>query len=243
MLSALSHDSPRGVQLAWVSDIQLLSVGHSAGSMRQLRFYSIEGDCLKVGGSLSLDVSPAVLFPHYDPDTSILWLWCKGSSTVLSFDVHPENERQPFAQLPPFTGGSLQNGLAFLPKTDVDVKAVEVMKALRLTMREIQEVTWKVPRRHTERFQDDVFPPTRGLPVASPDAWQAGEACDPPRIDLRPEGMGNCASSTSRLSSSVELTSWPLISVRDAQGADDGRQGEAQGASGLDHSNPCTPPS
>ena len=207
VLSAPAHDSPRGFQLAWVSDTQLLSVGHSAGSMRQLRFYSIEGDSLKAGGSLSLDVSPAVLFPHFDPDTSLLWLWCKGSATVLSFDVQPENGRQPFAQLPPFTGGSLQNGLAFLPKTDVDVRAVEVLKALRLTTREIQEVSWKVPRRHTERFQDDVFPATRGLPAASPGAWQAGEASEPSRIDLRPDGMENCSSRTSWCILSIEADS------------------------------------
>lgn len=191
LLSVASHDSPRGVQLVWISETQLLSVGHAAGSTRQLRFYSIEGDALRAGASLSLDVSPAVLFPHYDPDTSILWLWCKGSSTVLSFDVQPTNVRQPFVQLPPFTVGSLQNGIAFLPKTDVDVRSVEVLRALRLTTREVQEVSWKVPRRHTERFQDDVYPPTRGLPAGTPEEWLAGEISESSCIDLRPTGMEN----------------------------------------------------
>lgn len=179
------------MQLVWISETQLLSVGHAAGSTRQLRFYSIEGDALRAGASLSLDVSPAVLFPHYDPDTSILWLWCKGSSTVLSFDVQPANVRQPFVQLPPFTVGSLQNGIAFLPKTDVDVRSVEVLRALRLTTREVQEVSWKVPRRHTERFQDDVYPPTRGLPAGTPEEWLAGEISESSCIDLRPTGMEN----------------------------------------------------
>lgn len=189
VLAAPAFDSPRGFQLEWVDDTRIISVGHASGSMRKLQLHTVEGDALTVGGALSLDVSPAVLFPHFDPDTSILWLWCKGSSSVLAFDVHPENARQPFAQLPPFNAGSLQNGLAFLPKTAVDVKAVEVLTALRLTAREIQEVSWKVPRRHTDRFQDDVFPPTQGPPSLAADEWKAGQTPVIARIDLRPDGM------------------------------------------------------
>jgi hypothetical protein len=157
--------------------------------MRKLQLFTLDKDVLSTGGSLSLDVSPALLFPHFDPDTALLWLWCKGSSTITSFDIHVENTKQPFAAVPPFIGGNLQNGVVFLPKTTVDVRGVEVMKALRLTAREVQEISWKVPRRHVERFQDDVFPPTQGPPSASVEAWQKGEEVAVVHVDLQPEGM------------------------------------------------------
>lgn len=184
-----AFDSPRSFQVEWTNDHQIICVGHTSGSMRKLQLFTLDKDVLSTGGSLSLDVSPALLFPHFDPDTALLWLWCKGSSTITSFDIHVENTKQPFAAVPPFIGGNLQNGVVFLPKTTVDVRGVEVMKALRLTAREVQEISWKVPRRHVERFQDDVFPPTQGPPSASVEAWQKGEEVAVVHVDLQPEGM------------------------------------------------------
>lgn len=66
--------------------------------------------------------------------------------------MQPLNSKTPFHRLPQF-GGNLIHGFAFLPKKTVDVKKVEVLKALRLTAKTVEEVSFKVPRHKIEFFQ------------------------------------------------------------------------------------------
>lgn len=87
-----------------------------------------------------------MLFPVYDPDTSILYVWGKGERVIQAYEVHPENDREPIAKLPGFTGDSPQIATMFLPKRMVDMKKVEVAKALRLTAKTLEEVGFTIPR-------------------------------------------------------------------------------------------------
>ncbi len=79
--------------------------------------------------------------------------------------------------LSPYKPGGLHQGLAFLHKNVVDVKAVEFARAYRLTDTTIEPVAFSVPRVRTAFFQDDLFPPTRVLWEATMTAeeWFAGE--------------------------------------------------------------------
>ena len=133
-----------------------------------------------------IDVSPSVLFPVYDPDTSILYVWGKGERQIQAYEVHPEHAVEPIAKLPSFTAGSPQLGLAFFPKRTVDVKKVEVAKALRLTSKTIEEVTFSIPRNKVSlcvfrQFADDslisskmTFTQTRWISRLLPPPLHAG---------------------------------------------------------------------
>lgn len=186
-----AHDSPRSAQLAWAGD-HLVSLGFARGSMRKINLYSI-GDEVTTISTLSLDVSPSVLFPHYDPDTSILYVWGKGQQAITGFEIHPGSS-EPIAKLPAFTGGSPQHAVAFLPKRLVDVKKVEVMKALRLTSRAVEEVSFNIPRNKPHFFQDDIYVPTidTSSPAMTAAQWLAGERAPPRYISLQPEGLTPC---------------------------------------------------
>ncbi|WVR05042.1 hypothetical protein IAU60_002054 [Kwoniella sp. DSM 27419] len=195
-ISGKAHDSPRSFQMTWVDDSHIISVGFARGSQRKINLYQVpssstEGE-LKVISSVTIDVSPSVLFPVYDTDTSILYIWGKGERVIQAYEVHTEpGAREPIAKLPSYTAGSPQVGVAFLPKRMVDVKKVEVARSLRLTARTMEEVTFSIPRNKPDFFQDDIYQSTVDVEsaVVSAADWLAGKNVPPGRISLQPEGM------------------------------------------------------
>lgn len=186
-----AHDSPRAAQVAWAGEDHLVTLGFGRGSMRQLHVYTI-GESVERTAAMSLDVSPSVLFPVYDADTHILYAWGKGQQNILAFqlDLAP-NAAEVIAKLPSFTAGQPQLAVAFLPKTKLDVRKVEVARCLRLTARSVEEVAFSVPRNRPQFFQDDIYVPTADTtrPATTAQKWLAGERAEPVRISLCPEGM------------------------------------------------------
>lgn len=183
-----AHDSLRSSQFTWAGD-HLISLGFGRGSMRSINLYAVEEDVTTIA-TLDLDVSPSVLFPQYDPDTSILYVWGKGQQAIAAFEIHPDASER-IAKLPVFTAGSPQLGIAFLPKQEVDVKKVEVTKALRLTARTIEEVSFTIPRNKPQFFQDDIYVPTMNTATATTTAaeWLAGKRAAPAYVSLQPDDM------------------------------------------------------
>ena len=144
--SGSAHDSPRSFQIAWIDSTHLVSVGFSRGSQRKINLYCLSSSQITTVHSVLIDVSPSVLFPVYDPDTSILYIWGKGERQIQAFEVHPEHAAEPIAKLPSYTAGLPQLGVAFLPKRVVDVRKVEITRALRLTAKTMEEVIFSIPR-------------------------------------------------------------------------------------------------
>lgn len=211
--SIVAHnDSPRPFKIAWTDAEHLVTVGHGAGSMREVKLFHVDGvegsatSALKLTqvGRTSLDTSPAILFPIYDADTQILYLWSKGERGVNALQLSLNAPKPRFGPAPPlfkplpaFQHGTPQIGLSFLPKRYVNVRDVEVAIAYRLARNnEIQRVSWKVERKRKEFFQDDVFPPTRDVESAVYSAvqgWFNASSPSPlsslPHLDLRPHDM------------------------------------------------------
>lgn len=193
MISGPAHDSPRSIQIAWIDETHLVSVGFAKGSQRRINLYSIGPDAIATTSSTLIDVSPSVLFPAYDPDTSILYVWGKGERQIQAYEVRPEHTSEPISKLPSFTAGSPQLGVAFFPKRMVDIKKVEVGRALRLTARSIEEVSFSIPRNKPDFYQDDIFVETLDVETASTtvEEWLHGHDIQskPKYISLKPDGM------------------------------------------------------
>ena len=194
VMSGPAHDSPRSFQIVWIDEDHLISVGFSRGSQQCLNLYVLPSDGEKgimVQSSLLLDTSPSVLFPIYDPDTKILFLWGKGDRQIRAFEIRPENNSEPMAVLPSFTSGSPQLGVAFFPKAIMDVKKVEVARALRLNAKSLEDVSFTIPRNKPDFFQDDVYVPTLDRDVSSITAaeWLDGTNPTLKYKSLRPNDM------------------------------------------------------
>ncbi|KAM0787874.1 hypothetical protein ACM66B_003925 [Microbotryomycetes sp. NB124-2] len=186
-----SHQSIRPVHLTWISDTHVLSSGFSRSASRELIVYEATSSKLAQVGSQTLDVSPAPLFPFCDIDTNILLLYSRGERTCLAYEVSCQDDKTTFTKLPHFEHGNLQSGWAFLPKKGNDVKAIEIVSALRLTQSTVERVSFTVPRAKAEYFQDDIFVPTRDVqtPTVSAEGWLQGQDVPLSLIDLQPEDM------------------------------------------------------
>ncbi|GAA5989689.1 hypothetical protein JCM10908_000589 [Rhodotorula pacifica] len=191
--SSPSHESIRPVRLAWAAERRLLSTGFTRSASRELLLFAVEDTKLTQVGKTSLDISPAALFPFVDLDTRIALLYSRGDRSCLAFelDLDPKSPQQAFTKLPSFEHGSLQVGFAFLPKAHNDVKVVEIVRALRLTQKEVEVVSFTVPRAKVDFFQNDIFVPTRNVekPMLGAAEWVEGKDATLELLDLRPDGM------------------------------------------------------
>ncbi|XP_057342240.1 coronin-7 isoform X3 [Microplitis mediator] len=179
----------RGARVVWALDGRFLVViGFDKVSERQIMIFKAD----KLNSPLNtvgLDVSPAILMPFYDEDSSTLFLTGRGDSTIYTFEI---TEEAPYCcPLSHHRCASLHQGLSFLPKNKCDIPSVEFASALRLTNNTIEPLSFTVPRIKSELFQDDLFPPTRVTwnPTLTSTEWFSGANKQAPRISLKPPGM------------------------------------------------------
>jgi hypothetical protein len=91
-----------------------------------------------------IDTSAGVLTPIYDQGTGVLALWGKGETSVKFFEI---NDQQPLIHpLTEYQSTIPQLGFVILPKHLVDVREVEVFKAVKLTQDTVEPISFKVPR-------------------------------------------------------------------------------------------------
>ncbi|KAL1116265.1 hypothetical protein AAG570_005760 [Ranatra chinensis] len=193
----------RGARIIWGLDGAYIAVmGFDKVSERQIMMFRSD-DLNTPLTTVGLDVSPAILIPFYDEDSSTLFLTGRGDSTIYAFEM---SEEAPYLNpLSHHRCGSLHQGLSFLPKCSCDVSSVEFAKALRLTNTTIEPLSFTVPRIKSDLFQDDLFPDTKVTwePTMESKEWLQGcnrpqqrVSLKPPNMDSLSEAQGTPASNT-----------------------------------------------
>ncbi|XP_055910299.1 coronin-7 isoform X4 [Eupeodes corollae] len=184
----------RGARITWAIEGQyIVCTGFDKVSERQISVYNANKLAAPLN-TMSLDVSPSILIPFYDEDSSTLFATGKGDSTIYAYEITDE---EPYiCPLSHHRCSSLHQGLSFLTKNHCDVASVEFSKAYRLTNTTIEPLSFTVPRIKSELFQDDLFPPTlvTWVPTMTADDWFSLNDKKPKKISLQPEGM-ECLSS------------------------------------------------
>ncbi|XP_047494430.1 coronin-7-like isoform X3 [Penaeus chinensis] len=179
----------RGARVLWALDGKfIVTVGFSKLSERQISVYKAS-ELSKPANTVTTDISPAMLIPFYDSDSSTLFATGKGDSTIFAYEIGSD-----YPHLFPLSNhkcGSVHQGLVLLPKQMCDVRQVEFCKALRLTSSILEPLSFTVPRVKTELFQDDLFPPTfvSWEPVMTAAEWLGGTNRPPQTQSLQPEDM------------------------------------------------------
>uniref|UniRef100_A0A3Q1BSN8 Coronin n=1 Tax=Amphiprion ocellaris TaxID=80972 RepID=A0A3Q1BSN8_AMPOC len=180
----------RGARLVWVCDGSFLLVsGFDSRSERVLYLFSANHLSSGAVSSTPVNISPSTLIPYYDPDTSIVILTGKGDTRVYIYELIPEEPY--FIECSSFNSPEPHKGLAFLPKTECNVREVEVAVALMLTKTSIEPVAFRVPRVKKEFFQDDVYSDTVVWwePALTASSWLAGSNGQHNKMSLKPEDM------------------------------------------------------
>ncbi|XP_024127253.1 coronin-7 [Oryzias melastigma] len=180
----------RGARVVWVCDGKYLLVsGFDSRSERVLYLYSADALSSGVVASTPVTVSPSTLIPFYDPDTSVVILTGKGDTRVYIYEVVPEEPY--FIECSSFNSPEPHKGLAFLPKTECNVRDVEIAVGLMLTKTTIEPVAFRVPRVKKEFFQDDLYPDTAVWweSALTASAWLSGSNGQHKKISLKPKDM------------------------------------------------------
>ncbi|XP_074866458.1 coronin-7 isoform X2 [Carettochelys insculpta] len=180
----------RGARLLWVCGGRYLLVsGFDSRSERQLSLYDAAALAAGPLAVVGTDVSPSILIPFYDQDTSVVFLTGKGDTRVFVYELVPEVPF--FLECNSFTSRDPHKGFVFLPKTECDVREVEFARALRLRQSSVEPVAFRVPRVKKEYFQDDIYPATAVCwePALTARAWLTGGNGQHRALSLQPPHM------------------------------------------------------
>jgi len=180
-------EGQRDTRVIWLGNTgRLLTIGFGRASSRSVSIWD-PSNLRRSLKQIEIDQTNASLLPHYDEDTGLLYLGSNGGRIVRVFHVHDES----IDFLTNFMSNADVTGLAFRPKAACDVKAAEVGQMLTIYGGDkIMPVTFRVPRKRLEYFQDDLYPSTRVLePSLSAAEWFAGKSAEPRCYSLRPDNM------------------------------------------------------
>lgn len=67
-----AHDSQQSFKIAWIDEKHVATIGHMACSRREVKVFDVntshtDGVKIQANSRLALDISPAIMFPHYVP--------------------------------------------------------------------------------------------------------------------------------------------------------------------------------
>ncbi|KAF8934861.1 Coronin-7 [Haplosporangium bisporale] len=194
------HDSVRSCRVLWLGESDLVaSVGFGRGSQREILLYDSRD--LQQGpiDRKLMDMSPGVLVPHYDPDTSVLGVSARGDRVMKHFEILIQGTKEDvkggkslFVDVASLEQGTLQQDVAYLPKKYNNVQEIELSKMYRLTYNSVEVIRVCVPRNKKEYFQDDIFPVTDDVetPTLEASEFFAGKTVTAlKKLDLCPSGM------------------------------------------------------
>ncbi|XP_068574588.1 coronin-7 [Cebidichthys violaceus] len=180
----------RGARVVWVCEGKYLFVsGFDSRSERILSLYSADSVSSGAIACTNIDTSPSTLIPFYDPDTGVVILSAKGDTRVHIYEI--VTEEPYFIECSSYNSPEPHKGLAFLPKSECNVRDVEIAVGLIITKTAIEPVAFRVPRVKKEFFQDDVYIDTAVCwePALTASAWLSGSNGQHKKISLKPKDM------------------------------------------------------
>lgn len=101
-------------------------------------------DELREVDTLELSSGTQLHFPHYDPDTSVLFLAAKGDRLISTYEI--STSAPHFLQLYPWTAPSNHQAISLQQKNVCDVRSVEFRCGWRLTEKTLEKISFRVPR-------------------------------------------------------------------------------------------------
>lgn len=168
---AEAHLGIKGSRAIWIGD-KVLSVGFTKTSERELALWDPR-DLSKNLLRQFIDTSSGLIMPFFDKDTNLLFLAGKGDGNIRFYEVVDEAPYIHF--LSEFKSNVPQRGCTMLPKRGVNVSDCEIVRMLKLTTKQMEPISFQVPRK-SDMFQSDIFPDCfSGEPSLSAEQWLNGE--------------------------------------------------------------------
>jgi coronin-7 len=193
----------RDCSVSWLSDTQLVTVGCAKQSQRSISLWDLRrlpaaaaAAAAEPAPAATLPLDPSNICPQVicDRDSKLLYVAHTGEKTMQIVQLNDEDVAAPFLQvLTTFQSQDLIGSLAALPQTRRDVRNVTLLSGFMLGKRDIvMPLNFRLPRKRTEFFQDDVYPMTDAEvdeSFLSAADWFGGSALRPERVSMQPAGM------------------------------------------------------
>jgi coronin-1B/1C/6 len=181
---AEAHLGVKGSRVTWLGQ-RVFTVGFNKTSEREFALWDPRAFSTPLVRT-NLDSSSGVIMPFYDADNNMLYLAGKGDGNIRYYEV--VDEAPYFYFLSEFKSATAQRGMAMLPKRSVNVSDCEIARALKLTIKTLDPVSFQVPRK-SEIFQDDLYPDsTRGRQASARlSGWE--DRTQSPRPAALPQGL------------------------------------------------------
>ncbi|MES1916291.1 MAG: hypothetical protein MHM6MM_008123, partial [Cercozoa sp. M6MM] len=182
-------------------EYKLVSAGFARRNLRRVSAFVIDGEAtgeIEVAplATTTLDTSNAPLVPFFDRDTSLLFVLGAGESQVNIMELCLRKDaKQPLQKFGGWRADTPCATLAFRHKMACDVRRCQVATALKLThdFSALVPVSFTVPRKRKDLFQDDLFPPTRANQAlyGEVEDWleDSAQEVKPVLVSLRPADM------------------------------------------------------
>ena len=187
-----AHEGAKSIKLTYLGKKnKFVTLGFTRQSQRQIKLW----DPANLSAPLKteqIDQAAGVIIPYYDDDTNVLYLAGKGDGNIRYYEIVDENPL--LFKLSEYRSTVAAKGIGFVPKRGLDIMKCETARALKLTQKTIEPLSFIVPRK-SDAFQEDIFPPTfAGIPGCTSDEWQAGANPTCSKISLDPAGGGQTVS-------------------------------------------------
>jgi coronin-1B/1C/6 len=190
-----AHDGSKTFKLVWLGPREkLVSVGFTRQSKRHFRVWDPRNMSKEVV-NVDIDQAAGVIMPFYDEDTNLLYLAGKGDGNIRYFEM-VDDTPWSFSISAHRTSKSAK-GMCMLPKRSCDVMRCEVARFLKLTSRDVEPLSFIIPRK-SELFQDDIFPDCRsGKPSGTATEFFSGTSKKPVLMSLDPAKRESGATTSS----------------------------------------------
>lgn len=180
-----AHDGARQHKLVWLGDSQhILTCGYSGLSEREFAIWDTRNFTSPLQ-KRQLDSYNGVPFTYYDEEHKVVFVAGKGDSAITYFQYSPTSPQLLEIQ-GAYKSKEPQKGFSFLPKRVLDTSVNEVAKGVRLTVKTIEYVSFKVLKK-SGGFQNDLYPPIRSTEAAMTfDNYINNQDKDPLRVEVKP---------------------------------------------------------
>lgn len=175
------HTGAKASRVVWLGNTdRICTTGFSRLSDRQVGIWDVN-DIAKgpIDGFMVVDSSSGILIPLFDEANSILYLAGKGDGNIRYF----EYDCDVLHDLSQYASTDAQRGFAAAPKTYVNLKENEILKAYKtVNDNSIEPISFIVPRK-SELFQPDIYPDAPSeKPALSASEWFGGKDVNGPLL-------------------------------------------------------------
>lgn len=185
VLGADVHEGPKQIKCCWLGESnRVLTTGMSKSLYKEIAIWDsrdLSKPLIRNKSEKNIEVSE----PFFDPMNNLVYLAVKGEARVNIWELI--NDDKMIEQVGSFKGEGSHRGFSFMPKRFVDVMSSELMRGVRLTDKNCEYVSFKLPKKKGA-FVPGLYNrcPTGDI-AKTFDQWVAGESAPPPTMEVTPD--------------------------------------------------------